>query len=87
MQKGGSSELRIFLLNDLKEGCHRGIKGISFNGPDEIESSPLREIKHTQIESRSVCPTLGISVFVRTYCVDVLVSSKGIGAAYVGKGD
>lgn len=74
-------------MNELKEGCHRGIKGISFIGPDEIESSPLREIKHTQIESRSVCPTLGISVFVRTYCVNVLVSSKGIGAAYVGKGD
>jgi len=25
-QKGGSNELGIFLLNELKEGCHRGIK-------------------------------------------------------------
>lgn len=28
VQKGGSSELRIFLLNELKKGCDRGIKDI-----------------------------------------------------------
>lgn len=54
VQKGGWRSLRIFPLNVLKEGCARRRKGISFISSDAIESSLLREIKHTQIESGSL---------------------------------
>lgn len=76
-----------FFWMNWNKMCSKKKRRLFYQSRRDRKLTAERNKTYTDREPAVFVPPLASPGFVRTHCVNVLVSSKGIGAAHVGKGD